>query len=73
MNKGYYVTVIRDDRIGWLLGPFDDHDKAIGLIDVVRELACKIDCWCDFDMFGTASITSEKELPKGKLNNFIWF
>lgn len=73
MNKGYYVTVIRDKKIGWLLGPFVDHGKAISLIDNVRELACKIDCWCDFDSFGTASIETNKELPKGKLNNLMWF
>lgn len=70
-QTGYYVTVIRDHKVGWLFGPIAEHALAIQFVEPIRTLACKLDPWCDFDFFGTAHITTEKELPKGKLND--WF
>lgn len=65
---GYYVTVQRGKRTGWLFGPIADHDVAKLMVEPVRRLACSYDPWCDFDAFGTSSITSDKPLPIGKLN-----
>lgn len=68
MNTGYYVTVIRDGKTGWLFGPIADHGVALLMVDPIKRLACRIDPWCDFDAFGTSSITTDKELPQGRLN-----
>lgn len=67
-QTGYYVTVIRNGKTGWLLGPIADHEIAKMMVGPIRRIACKIDPFCDFDAFGTASITTEGELPEGKLN-----
>jgi hypothetical protein len=67
-QTGYYVTVQRDGKTGWLFGPIADHDVAKQLVPAVRALACRIDPWCDFDAFGTSSITTTGTLPVGKLN-----
>jgi len=67
--KGYYVTVKRDQRTGWLFGPVADHDACKLFVEPVRRLACRLDPWCDFDAFGTSSIESDKPLPVGKLND----
>lgn len=67
MTKGYYVTVKRDKRTGWLFGPMPDHDIALAMVPLVRERATAIP-WCDFDAFGTSSITSDRPLPPGVLN-----
>ncbi len=69
MTIGYYVTVKRDNRTGWLYGPFADHGVALLMVDITRRLACQLDPWCDFDAFGTSSITSDRALPFGKLND----
>lgn len=68
---GYYVTVKRGNRTGWLFGPVADHGVALALVEPVRALARTIDPWCDFDAFGTSSITrdDDKPLPNGKLND----
>lgn len=68
---GYYVTAIRDGRTGWLFGPCLDHNTARYMVPAVRRLACLIDPWCDFDAFGTSSITrdDDRPLPPGKLND----
>jgi hypothetical protein len=71
MNIGYYVTAIRDNRTGWLFGPIADHAVALAMVPAVRRLACTIDPWCDFDAFGTSSITRDdnQQLPDGRLND----
>ncbi|RUW55578.1 hypothetical protein EOA32_00740 [Mesorhizobium sp. M1A.F.Ca.ET.072.01.1.1] len=69
MTTGYYVTVKRGNRTGWLFGPVADHAVALAMVDPVRRLACTVDPWCDFDAFGTSSITTTKKLPPGKLND----
>lgn len=61
---GYYVTIIRDKRVGYLAGPYPTHDLALMFVDYCRNHAREIDCWCDFDAFGTAKIVGEN-LPKG--------
>lgn len=74
--KGYYVTMLRETRDGlktaWLLGPYEDHETALGLVHTARELAEEVDPRCAWDAFGTASISRDCEglesFPKGKLN-----
>lgn len=68
MTTGYYVTVKRGARTGWLFGPMPDHDVALAMVPLVRERAAALDPWCDFDAFGTSSITSDRPLPRGVLN-----
>lgn len=70
-TTGFYVTVIRDGRTGWLFGPVADHDVAKMMVPAIRRIACAIDPWCDFDAFGTSSITRAdgQPLPIGKLND----
>lgn len=67
-QTGYYVTVQRDGKTGWLFGPIADHNVAMAFVEPVRAFACRIDPWCDFDAFGTSSITTTGTLPVGKLN-----
>jgi hypothetical protein len=53
-QTGYYVTVIRDYKVGWLFGPIADHEIAKLMVEPIKRLACKLDPWCDFDAFGTS-------------------
>lgn len=75
MATGYYVTLRRecrgDTKTAWLLGPFDEHDRAK---EAVREATAKaedIDPRCHWDARGTSSITSDQPLPTGKLNGLL--
>lgn len=70
-QTGYYVTVIRDHKIGWLFGPCADHGIALLMVEPIRKIACAVDPFCHFDAFGTSHITSENPLPKGKLNAYF--
>lgn len=67
-TTGYYVTVQRGSKTGYLFGPIASHDVAKLLVEPVRALCCRIDPWCDFDAFGTSSITTTGTLPDGRLN-----
>lgn len=64
---GYYVTVARGKRVGWLAGPFADHQQALALVPMVRDEAVRVDPWCAFDAFGTAS-RQGATLPRGVLH-----
>lgn len=63
---GYYVTMKRDTRTAWLLGPYTEHAEALAQIDQGRQLARDIDPFTDFDAFGTARLETES-LPTGVL------
>lgn len=65
---GYYVTMKRDRRTAWLLGPYDTHREALDSVARGRALAQAADPFTDFDAFGTSSITSTGRLPAGILN-----
>ena len=65
---GYYVTMKRDTRTAWLLGPYDTHAEALDNIERGRRLAQDVDPFTDFDAFGTSSITSDGRLRAGILN-----
>lgn len=65
--KGFYVTIKRDKRTGWLRGPFKTHAESIDAVAETAAEAKRIDPWADFDYFGTASIDADL-LPCGILN-----
>lgn len=67
MAKGFYVTIIRDRRVGWLRGPFVTHDEALAVVDETRLEACRLDPRAEFDLFGTSSREGEN-LGPGVLN-----
>lgn len=62
----FYVTMIRDKRTAWLLGPYVNHETALVNLDRAREEANKADPWSHFDAFGTAARTAESH-PWGVL------
>lgn len=68
MATGYYVTMKRDVRTAWLLGPYDTHREALDNVARGRGRARAADPFTDFDGFGTSSITSTGRLPAGILN-----
>jgi hypothetical protein len=68
VNVGYYVTVIRGERVGWLRGPFDTEPLARAALPEARRLAERLDYRCAFDLFGTAKVETHRPLPKGVLD-----
>lgn len=72
MNTGYYVTVKRGKRTGWLFGPIACPALARSFVAYVRRVACRLDPWCDFDAFGVSSLTTKATLPPGTLNNRLF-
>jgi hypothetical protein len=50
----YYVTVINDTRVAYLLGPFDTHEEALERVAEGRRRAEAADRWAHFYAFGTA-------------------
>lgn len=75
MTKGFYCTVKRGERTAWLLGPFAEHETALGATREAYEAGCEIDPRMVFDDFGTSAITRAgaeiTELPPGKLNHLF--
>ena len=63
---GYYVTMKRDVRTAWLLGPYETHAEALTQVSRGRELAGEIDLFTHFDGFGTSRLEAES-LPAGRL------
>lgn len=66
-KRSYFVTAIRGKRVAFLVGPFADHETALSSVAPARALACRIDPWCDFDLFGTCSKVQDSATV-GKLN-----
>ena len=62
---GYFVTVVRDGRVGWALGPFETHEAALGQVAKVQKYCIECDPWYSFDRFGTARTDAD---VWGKLN-----
>ena len=59
-DRRFYVTIVRDQRVGYLLGPYQGHQEAIDNVERGRKLACDADAWADFDSFGTASLPTDQ-------------
>jgi hypothetical protein len=73
VEVGFYVTIKRGKRSGFLLGPYLSHGDALENVDRARRTAEKIDSWAGFDAFGVALVVAkpERSLPPGKLNGRI--
>lgn len=71
--KGYYVTLQRDGKTAWLLGPFKEHQRAGDAVAETTAKANELDPWSHFDLYGTSSIDLEHRsaLPPGKLNSIL--
>lgn len=69
--KGFYVTLQRAKRTGWLLGPFAEHEDAKAAVKATFTKACEIDGFAAFDAVGTSSITRESMPPAGVLNHLL--
>lgn len=70
-SKKFYATVIRNpgpnQKVGWLAGPFDDHEEAKAHVERAKQIAHEVDPRSVFDYFGTAGLTHDKH-PPGVLN-----
>ena len=69
--KGFYVTLQRGAKTAWLLGPFAEHEKALAVVKPAFDKACELDSRAIWDAYGTSSITSDKQLPAGRLNSYL--
>ncbi len=68
---GFYVTMRRDRRTAFLLGPHDTYDQAAERVPLGRRLATQADPRSAFDLFGVTHVVVEPggQLPPGKLND----
>jgi hypothetical protein len=71
MTSGFYVTVLRGSRVGYLAGPFAEHAAALDAVGSARREAVAIDPFCDFDAFGTTKVSGRAPLPPGVLNHLL--
>lgn len=69
---GYYVTIVRGRRVGYLIGPCPTETEARDQIPLARAVAEDIDPFACFDLFGTALVTARR-LPPGSLNERIGY
>jgi hypothetical protein len=70
MKTGYYVTIVRGKRVGYLVGPCSSEPIARTYLDAARREAEEIDPFTHFDLFGTAKVTAS-HLPPGVLNERV--
>ena len=69
MAAGFYCTVVRGQKVGYLLGPYPDKSTARAMIPEARRLAHEIDRFTAFDAFGVVRVECEGHaLPPGVLN-----
>lgn len=61
----FYVTVADGPRVGFLLGPYADHQTAINNVGRGRDLANEADPRAAFYSFGTSSIKRERQTVFG--------
>lgn len=71
MPVGFYVTLIRGARVGYLVGPEPTEQEARDLIPAARKAAEEIDPFTCFDAFGTARLERDGTLPEGVLNSRV--
>jgi hypothetical protein len=74
-RRAFYVTIIRDRRVGWLFGPIADHGLAISLVPYMRDVMQRFDPFTTFDSFGTSSIVRNSDdtrpFPIGQINHIV--
>ena len=61
----FYVTVVDGARVGFLLGPYRNHQDAFDNVDRGRDLANETDPRAAFYSFGTSSIKRERQTVFG--------
>ena len=61
----FYVTVVDGSRVGFLLGPYGDHQTAIDNVARGRDLANETDPRAAFYSFGTSSTKRERQTVFG--------
>ena len=66
----FYVSIIRNGRVGLLSGPYEHHEDALARVDACRELAVSLDPWAHFDAFGTVRLRTAP-FPFGRLDPSI--
>ena len=54
--EGFYVTMKRDTRTAYLLGPYGTRAAAEGKVDTGRRLAREASTWTAFDAFGVTRV-----------------
>lgn len=65
---GFYTTIVRGAKVGYLLGPFDDEPTARAAIPHAQRFAEQADPRTVFDAFGTCRLAlSAGPLPRGVL------
>jgi hypothetical protein len=71
--EGFYVTVKRGSRTGYLLGPHGTYDEADARVPEGRRLAGQVDPFTAFDGFGVTRVRMHPgaELPPGVLNEMV--
>ena len=66
----YYVSVIDGPQVGLLLGPFDDHEQALKMVEPTRRKAEEVNSRAVFYGFGTLKMKSSYRMP-GRLNHLV--
>lgn len=61
--KKFYCTMIRGQRVAWLMGPYDTKEEAEGHVQEAREGAYKADPRSHWDAFGVTGVTALKHPP----------
>jgi len=68
-NVGFYVTMLRGEKVAWLAGPFDTKEAAEARELDAMNAARDVDPWAAFDAFGVTRMERpELALPFGRLN-----
>jgi hypothetical protein len=69
-REGFYVTIKRGGRTGYLLGPFASKTAAEARVGKGVQVASEADPFAAFDLFGVtrAVMRPGAELPAGRLN-----
>jgi len=62
-SGNYYVCCRNGERVGWLLGPYDDHSEAIENVERGCDLARQADPFAVFYEIGTARVDPSVDPP----------
>ncbi len=67
----YYVTIVRGNRLGTLVGPFESETDARPWVDPARDAAVRLDPRAWFDGFGVTRLA--RHFGAGKLNGHVGY
>lgn len=71
MKVGFYITMLRGEKVAWLAGPYESKDEADKFVPLARQCAEHVDPRAAWDAFGVTRVTGPangKPLPPGVLN-----